>query len=81
MTLHVCISVTLWHGHLKYNNDKSIPELQMAALLILGFSERPVRHSAISLVNLGCFGLEIQILVSHVLPSVCYVTVTGKRHQ
>lgn len=64
MTSHVCISATLKRRDLIYKDDKSIPELQMAALMILGFSERPVRHSAISLVNLGCFGLETQILVS-----------------
>lgn len=64
MTSHVRISATLKRRDLKYKDDKSIPELQMAALMILGFSERPVRHSAISLVNLGCFGLETQILVS-----------------
>lgn len=58
MTLHVLISATLKHGDLKCKDDKSIPDLQMAALMILGFSERPVRHSAISLVNLECFGLE-----------------------
>lgn len=64
MTSHVCISATLKRRDLIYKDDKSIPELQMAALMILGFSERPVRPSAISLVNLGCFGLETQILVS-----------------